>query len=158
VPELPAWRELGSAGTQWWEWAWRTPQACAWDDGQLLKVADRAALEDDLVAVSRADFMGDFLEDSLGVLASNDDFKAISDTVSSIARLLAGKISIQRQINEIDDRLGLSPKGRDQLRLKIVADDEYYPAEAPKRGAAAREAAAKVTDLADRRKRSVDAS
>lgn len=42
--------ELGTAGHTWWTWAWATPQACAWDDGQLYAIARRARLEDAMAA------------------------------------------------------------------------------------------------------------
>lgn len=45
IPDLPAWVELDDAGLAFWAWAWRTPQAAAWDDGAVMAVARRAALE-----------------------------------------------------------------------------------------------------------------
>lgn len=149
VPKVPAWRVLGNAGQAWWDWAWRTPQACAWDGGQLVKVADRAALEDDLVGVQRADEIDDFLGD----LAQAENIREAKAVISWLSALVTGKLQILQKMTEIDDRLGLSPKGRDQLRMKIVADSDYYlDSPQPKK------AASKVTKLADRRSRSVDAS
>jgi hypothetical protein len=150
IPEVPRWRQLGVAGREWWDWAWHTPQACSWDDGQLLKVADRASLEDDLIAVHRADEVEDFLRD-VGNAADLTELKAV---VRHMAALISGRLSILQRISELDDRLGLSPKGRDQLRLKIVADDDYYPKTSKTSG----ETPAKVTQIDHRRRRSVDAS
>jgi len=39
--------QLGRAGRAWWTWAWHTPQAAAWSDGDLFALARRARLEDD---------------------------------------------------------------------------------------------------------------
>lgn len=150
VPDVPAWRELGPAGLAWWEWAWRTPQACAWDAGQLLKVADRASLEDDLIAVQRADEVEHFLGD----VARAEDFREVRAVVMHLAALVTGRLNILGKISDLDDRLGLSPKGRDQLRLKIVSDEDYYPKTAP----AKKTAGKVVTRLDSRRQRSVDAS
>lgn len=44
APDCPY--ELGKKGREWWEWAWHTPQAAAWDPGALYVVARRAQLED----------------------------------------------------------------------------------------------------------------
>lgn len=151
VPKVPAWRVLGDAGQAWWDWAWRTPQACAWDDGQLVKVADRAALEDDLAGVQRADEIENFL----GELANVENLREAKAVIGWLSGLVAGKLQILQKMTDIDDRLGLSPKGRDQLRMKIVADKDYYPLAATP---AKKAAAAKVTKLSDRRSRSVDAS
>jgi hypothetical protein len=151
VQAPPAWRDLGPAGMSWWAWAWRTPQACAWDDGQLVKVADRASLEDDLIAVRRASEVDDFLRD----VGRADDLRELKSVVMHLASLVTGRLSILTKISELDDRLGLSPKGRDALRLKIVADEVYYPKSTT---AAKSGAPAKVTKLTDRRRRSVDAS
>jgi hypothetical protein len=46
APDVPSWITLGEAGLAWWEWAWHTPQACGWSDGNLVTVAHRASLED----------------------------------------------------------------------------------------------------------------
>jgi hypothetical protein len=47
-PRPPAGYRFGEAGEQWWKWAWRLPQAAAWDAGALYHLARRAQLEDDL--------------------------------------------------------------------------------------------------------------
>lgn len=88
APKCPY--DLDQPGRTWWEWAWHTPQACAWDAGSLYAVARRAHLED-----------GD------------------------------RTISILREARELDDRLGLTPKGRINLRLTIEADPEPEAPTAP---------------------------
>jgi hypothetical protein len=151
VPEVPRWRELGPAGLAWWEWAWRTPQACAWDDGQLLKVADRASLEDDLIAVRRADEVEHFLAD----VGKAVDVRELRSVVAHLSSLVTGRLAILARISDLDDRLGLSPKGREQLRMKIVSDDDYFPKAAGEKLAKGQ---GTVTRIDPRRQRSVDAS
>lgn len=88
VPDPPVSYELGAVASDWWGWAWRTPQACAWDDGALFMVARRAKLEGDLHAMEPGE-----------------------------------GLAVMREMRELDDRLGLTPKGMAALRWKIVADD-----------------------------------
>jgi hypothetical protein len=97
VPDPPVGYEFGAAASDWWGWAWRTPQACAWDDGSLFVVARRALFEDDL--------------------AEAEDAKA--------------RLGLSREMREMDDRLGLTPKGLAANRWKIVADDQAAPTGAP---------------------------
>ena len=44
VPRSPI--KLGPAAQAWWKWAWKTPQAAAWDVGNANFIARRANLED----------------------------------------------------------------------------------------------------------------
>lgn len=44
IPKAPV--TLGKDGRAWWSWAWRTPQAAAWNAGHVWNVARRAQLED----------------------------------------------------------------------------------------------------------------
>lgn len=59
APKPPKWMQLDVAAKAWWAWAWSTPQAAAWSDGDLVTLARRARLEDVLgedpanMAVSR---------------------------------------------------------------------------------------------------------
>lgn len=46
IPSAPKSIKLGDAGRAWWRWAWRTPQAAAWNAGHVWNVARRAQLED----------------------------------------------------------------------------------------------------------------
>lgn len=46
IPKLPKGVQLEDAGQAWWRWAWRTPQAAAWNAGHVWNVARRAQLED----------------------------------------------------------------------------------------------------------------
>jgi hypothetical protein len=90
----PAPERLGEAGRKWWEWAWRTPSAAAWSESELRAVERRAVLED-------------WLEDL-------DD--ELETPKLSADRLLT-------QMLNLDDRLGLTPKSRAQLRWTIAAPD-----------------------------------
>src|SRR5687768_7619732 len=71
-PDVPDTYVLRAAGVAWWEWAWRLPQACAWDGGALYVAARRAQLEDDLVVLDDADgfdvadILGSFADDEQG--------------------------------------------------------------------------------------------
>lgn len=73
VPAVPQGYKLRAAGKRFWEWAWHTPQACAWDDGVLFTVARRAGLEDLLCVSSSNEFSGPVfrlateLDDRLGL-------------------------------------------------------------------------------------------
>ncbi|MDH4158666.1 MAG: hypothetical protein OEV62_00230 [Actinomycetota bacterium] len=48
APKPPAWVKIGPKGRAWWRWAWATPQAAAWSDGDLAFIAGRAQLEDEI--------------------------------------------------------------------------------------------------------------
>lgn len=85
-------------------------------------VARRASLEDDLEALD--DVRGlDF--DDLGERA--DQVRA---TVSRVAALATGRLQIVKEMRELDDRLGLSPKAMAQLRWTIEAP-AAVPSQAP---------------------------
>lgn len=92
IPKPPALYVFGDRAADWWAWAWRTPQACAWDDGSLFAVARRAQLEDQIETVERA----------------------------------TERSAVAREMRELDDRLGLTPKGLAALRWKII-DAEAEP-------------------------------
>jgi len=140
---VPSWVSLGDAGGAWWGWAWRTPQACAWGPGHEALIARRASLEDDLAALSGVDSLD--LADVLGADAS--DFRMI---LSQLAALATGRLQIFREMRELDDRLGLSPKGMAALRWTIVADPPDDAAASPDGGGPKAEG---VPRLDDRRRR-----
>lgn len=120
VPDPPALYELGARGLDWWSWAWRSPQACAWDDGSLFMVARRAQLEDDLHALEHIDLDLEFLvgEDP------SESARNLELLISKLKAMAGGKLAVAREMRELDDRLGLTPKGLAALRWKIVPDDE----------------------------------
>lgn len=143
APSVPSWVNLGRAGSTWWRWAWATPQAAAWGTGvgQESVVARRASLEDDLAAIQDVhglDFEG---------LA---DAENIRNIVQRVAALATGRLQLMREMRELDDRLGLTPKGMAALRWTVVADAEPVK-ESPK-------STPGVPSLADRRTRLTSAS
>lgn len=118
APECPL--ELAGHGRAWWEWAWSTPQAAGWSDGDAYFVAHRAALEDDVRAMQADDF--DLVE-LLGVKDS-ELARRLNEMFRRMKALAAGKVSLTKTMTDMDDRLGLTPKGMASLRWKIVAEEE----------------------------------
>lgn len=109
MPKVPAFVSLASSGRAWWAWAWRTPQACAWAPGMEGVVARRAALEDDLAVL--AEVVG---------LDLDDEIRA---AVGRLAALVTGRLVLLREMRELDDRLGLTPKAMAALRWSIGTVD-----------------------------------
>lgn len=123
APRLPGFVKLGKAGRAWWKWAWSTPQAAAWALGHEGVVARRASLEDDLDALARVDGidLGDLIHDEDAALT-------VKSVVQRLASLATGRLALVREMRELDDRLGLTPKAMAQLRWSI-ADPGNAPAE-----------------------------
>lgn len=129
APSVPEWIELGHAGQRWWDWAWATPQALGWGDsvGMESVVARRASLEDDLGTLEFVHNL-DLLDDEF----QSDTAKALRDAINRLASMATGRLSVMREMRELDDRLGMSPKGLAALRWVIVADPVVQaPASAP---------------------------
>lgn len=119
-PELPELVELERAGTAWWQWAWATPHAAAWSDGDLYVIARRASLEDDLATIADVENLDALmLTDADGDLVSIRVLRAI---VSRLAALCSGRLAIMKEMRELDSRLGLTPKAMLDLRWEIVDD------------------------------------
>lgn len=113
---------LGTEGRQWWMWAWSTPQAVGWGvgAGQEATVARRASLEDDLNALAEVEAL-----DLLDVIdADGEVVKRYKDVIKRLAALTGGRLAVTREMRELDDRLGLTPRGLAALRWTIVADPE----------------------------------
>lgn len=120
VPDPPALYELGAKALDWWGWAWRTPQACGWDDGSLFVIARRAQLEDDLDALDNIDIdLEFFCGEELNEAARNLQY-----LIGRIKALAGGRLAVLREMRELDGRLGLTPKGLADLRWTIVDDGE----------------------------------
>lgn len=121
VPRPPKGYDFGDVGKAWWRWAWRLPQACGWSPGDLYLVARRARLEDDIAARATVDRL-----DLVELLDVDSDLIEVAEAVERAVRALAanasGKNLIEREMRELDDRLGLTPKGLAQLRWKIIDD------------------------------------
>lgn len=144
APELPSWLELGAAGRAWWAWAWTTPQAAGWGGGHEVMIARRASLEDDLAAIAKIDSLDAF--DMLDVLEDSDR-RTFRDLVQRLASLATGRLAICREIRELEDRLGLTPKGLANLRWSIVDDGAAKPGASPPQQTG-RRAALRVVDAA----------
>ena len=114
IPKPPL--ELGDAGSAWWRWAWRLPQACGWSVGDFAMIGRRASLEDDLAALAKVDSL-DAIE-----LLSAEKASEVRELIERLAGLAANKLAVCREARELDDRLGLTPKGLAALRWKIVDD------------------------------------
>jgi hypothetical protein len=125
APDVPSWVHLGTAGTAWWAWAWATPQASAWGVGAGAEavVARRASLEDDLAALERIDglHLDELREDE------DEEDRRIAGVIRRIAAMATGRLQILREMRELDDRLGLTPKSLAALRWTIVADAASTP-------------------------------
>ena len=126
APAVPKAYKLAAAGNAWWKWAWSLPQAAAWDPGALYVIARRAQLEDDLAALEYVDHFD--LEELLGMDDENDTGRHLEYVMRRLKGMAGGRTAVMREMREIDDRLGLSPKGLAALRWKIVADEPKKPA------------------------------
>lgn len=120
APKVPGGYQLAKAGRDWWKWAWSTPQACAWDAGALYVIARRAQLEDELATLDTVEGI-DLTE--LAAAASDQLADLVNEVLRLLQRRASGTTTVMREMRELDDRLGLSPKGMAALRWKIVADD-----------------------------------
>lgn len=119
APECPV--PLGPHGTTWWEWAWHTPQAAGWSAGDLYYLGHRAQLEDDVKALDSEDFA---ILDEVLSLPEDDAAAILGGLINRLKALATGKASLLTRVNDMDDKLGLTPKGMAALRWKIVADEE----------------------------------
>lgn len=128
-PEGPAPKspyKLGKSGKAWWKWAWKLPQATAWDDGSVYFVARRAQLEDDAAALDFADYTD--LHDLLSG-ADDEAAKQIEWAIGVLKKSAAGKLAIDKERRELDNKLGLNPDAFKRMGWEIeVPGDE---AEAP---------------------------
>lgn len=124
MPKLPSFVTLGKAGRAWWRWAWSTPQAAAWAAGHEGVVGRRASLEDDLAAldaVEGLDFDGLFGEKA----------PEVRQAVQRVSAMATGRLQVMKEMRELDDRLGLTPKAMAQLRWTIKGSDVPVGAELP---------------------------
>ena len=119
VPDPPATYELGPKAADWWAWAWTTPQAAAWSDGDLFALARRAMLEDDIDALGAVDLD---LAELLGIDDGREAVDRLEAMIRSLKGMASGKLQLMREARELDDRFGLTAKGMAALRWKIVDD------------------------------------
>lgn len=145
TPRVPSEYKLGDAGRAWWKWAWGLPQAMAWDSGSLYALARRARLEDDVVALRSPPKLDlEPIIEMIAVSASTGEsdlelLRSMAEHIRyvlGVFKSLAGQKSvIEREMRELDDRFGLTPKGLAALRWKIVEDPDQAaaaPVSAPK--------------------------
>lgn len=126
-PAVPPTCKLGPNGLLWWRWAWRTPQAAAWDPGSRQTVARRASLEDDLAAIEDIKAL-----DLLAFAYDDETAQAVRRAVGRVAALVTGRLAVLREMRELDDRLGLTPKAMAALRWKIVDVEPVQQGSDPK--------------------------
>jgi hypothetical protein len=131
APKLPHKAKLGEHGKAWWRWAWQTPQAAGWPLGMEGAIARRASLEDDLAALEAVEGL-----DFLHILGKKEG--EMQAAVKRVAALASGRLMLMREMRELDDRLGLTPKAMAMLRWTISDDGEAeeggQPALAPVQG------------------------
>ena len=122
-PRVPPGVRLGKAGRAWWRWARKTPQADAWASGHEGVVHRRASLEDDLAALETVHGI------DLGEVLGDDHVgRALREVVVRLAGLATGRLQILKEMRELDDRLGLTPKAMAALRW-TVGEPETKPDE-----------------------------
>lgn len=124
APSVPSWVTLGKSGRAWWAWAWKTPQAAAWATGVEVVVARRASLEDDLDTLEHVPLD---LAELLEVERGDARVKRIEDSIRTLHRLAGGRLNVAREMRELDDRLGLTPKAMAALRWSITAETPVAP-------------------------------
>jgi hypothetical protein len=145
-PAVPKAYKLKAAGRAWWNWAWKLPQATKWDKGSLYVVARRAQLEDDIVALDEAD--GFCVEDILCDFEADEERelgKHIEFLIRRLKGLAGGRVSVMKEMRELDNRLGLNPKALIDLRWKIAE-----PVKKSGRKEAKNSEVAKLDDYRDR--------
>jgi hypothetical protein len=117
---------LGEAGAAWWAWAWKLPQATAWDAGALYGLARRAQLEDDVHALDEAEAFD--LSDFMSVDEEDRDVaKRVDSLVRRLKALAGGRVSVMREMRELDNRFGLNAKAMADLRWSIAEVVEEKP-------------------------------
>lgn len=123
---------LGEAGQEWWDWAWKQPQAAAWDRGAVYFVARRAALEDDLDTLDHHDF---YVEEFLG-LEDSEAARRLRAVIGRLKALATGRASVIKEMRELENRLGLNPKAMIDLRWRVKPDAEVSDIEDAREGKA----------------------
>jgi hypothetical protein len=98
-PDSPV--ALGEPGKRWWKWLWQTPQATAFNKGNLWSLARRAQLEDEM-----------------DVQLADDGDPAM------VAALADRRLKILAQMLNIDERFGLTPFGAAKLHWWIKEEPD----------------------------------
>ena len=121
APRPPKWITLGPAGAAWWKWAWRTPQAAAWSTGNLVDLAHRASLEDDLAALEMVNELD--VASLLNVADEKERAKELEWLIRRLAAMATGRLAILGKMTDLDKVFGLTAKGMADLRWTIEADE-----------------------------------
>lgn len=126
-PAAPKAYKFNKAATEWWKWAWGLPQAAAWDKGALYVIARRAQLEDEVAALDDSEDLIERIHASVMRTLESESPEDIPERlqylgllVGKLKALAGGRMSLLKEMRELDAVLGLSPKALGQLRWKIV--------------------------------------
>lgn len=136
APKPPDHFKLGPAGLAWWRWAWKLPHALAWTDGDLYVLARRASLEDDLATV-------DAVETADVAALVGELPPEIRRIITGLASLATGRVTLMKEMDQLDDRLGLNAKAFAALRWTIVDDASSGPGQAGNQSGPASKSTAK---------------
>ncbi len=73
VPALPKWAGLTGRSKQWWDWAWKLPEATQWHEAEMATVVRRAELQSLWDESGDAKFLAEMrhLENALGMTAKS---------------------------------------------------------------------------------------
>ena len=121
APESPY--DLAEAGTAWWVWAWTTPQATRWDAGALYAVARRAQLEDDVAMLGFGEDHLDLADLLVGV-ADKEATRRVEWALTMLKKAASGKLALEKEMRELDGRLGLNPRAMVDLGWVIGEADK----------------------------------
>lgn len=124
-PRIPRGVELGEAGRTWWRWAWRTPQAAAWDAGTHVALARRAQLEDLAAALDQVHGLD--ISDALSLARCSEITNALKTLrwlVQQLASLAGGRLAVYAKMLDLDRQFGLTTRSFYDLHFEIVPDAE----------------------------------
>jgi hypothetical protein len=94
-----------------------------WDAGSLYGLARRAQLEDDIRSLEEAE--GLTLDDYMNVEEKDRDVaKRLETLIRKLKALAGGRVSVMREMRELDNRFGLNAKAMADLRWSIAAVEE----------------------------------
>lgn len=136
--------ELRTFGDAWWRWAWNTPQSKNWDDGALYAVARRASLEDDLAALESDDVS---VADILGLDDEQAMARELDWLIGRLRSMAAGRVSLMKEMRELETQLGLGPKAMAGLGWKPEEGKKDGLDDLSKRRAGRRARSAAATNL-----------
>lgn len=101
------------------------PQATAWDDGALYGLARRAQLEDDIRSLDDAEGLD--LAELLEIEEDRDAVRRLEQVIRKLKALAGGRVSVMREMRELDNRFGLNAKAMADLRWSIAREEEAKP-------------------------------